>query len=289
MVESASPKDVNELLQFMTSFVQDHFEKTGRRTTGARLAEAIRQRFPNFTFGQVGLTRLADAVQRAEKAGGLVRHRDVNHLEVSPSEATPRSASARATSTISSYVRPDVWRAFVFVTDRDAYFLDRTTGRLVTLMSNNTGLVEAQERDPRFVRIESIAPEAQKDWMGQFVLSQESLNVDDAPINEERWWIAFPTWLQEKDPASIFGWRRFRAEKVVTFIREWAKENGILPDSLFSPPRLPAPATGRDPDRPVKDHATRRAIIAAMEDMPFEQLQDLAIPVRYMLRHFRAR
>jgi hypothetical protein len=273
----------------MTSYVRDYFDRTGRRTSGAALAEAIRKRFPGFAFEQLGLSRLVDAVHRAEEAGGLVRHRDVEHLEVSPSETTPRSASARTMSTMSLYVRPDVWRAFVFVADRYAHFLDRTTGRLVTLMLDDADQVQAQERDPRFIRIVSLAPEAQKEWMRQFVQSQESLNVEDAPFDEERWWIAFPSWLQDQGAANILAWRRFRAEKVVTFIREWANENCILLDSLFSPPRLPAPAGTRRPDRPAENEETRRAIIAAIEDMPFEQLQELAIPVRYMLRHFRPR
>ena len=190
MADSASPKDIRELLQFMASYVRNHLEKTGRRTTGAALADAIRQRFPGFGFAQLGLSRLADAVHRAEEEGALVRHRDVQHLEVSPSEATPRTPSAHAASTMSSYVRPDVWRAFVFVTDRYAHFLDRTTGRLVSLMSNDKDQVSAQERDPRFVRVESIASHAQKDWMRQFLVSQDSLKADDAPINEEEWWIA---------------------------------------------------------------------------------------------------
>lgn len=289
MADSASPKDIPELLQFMASYVRNHLEKTGRRTTGAALADAIRQRFPGFGFEQLGFSRLADAVHRAEEEGALVRHRDVQHLEVSPSEATPRTPSAHAASTMSSYVRADVWRAFVFVTDRYAHFLDRTTGRLVSLMSNDKEQVNAQERDPRFVRVESIAPDAQKDWMRQFLVSQDSLAADDAPINEEEWWIKFPTWLKEQNGEAGFAWRRFRSEKIVTFIREWAKENGILLDSLFSPPRLPTQATPRRKDRPDEDEATRRAIIEVVEKMPFEQLQDLTIPVRYMLRHFRPR
>ena len=289
MADSESPKDVCELIQFMGSYVRDHLEKTGRRTTGAALADAIRRRFPDFGFDQLGFSRLADAVHRAEKEGALVRHRDVQHLEVSPSEDTPRTPSAHAASAMSSYVRPDVWRAFVFVTDRFAHFLDRTTGRLVSLMSNEKEQLNAQERDPRFIRVEPIAPDAQKDWMRQFLDSQDSLAADDAPINEEEWWIKFPTWLKEQNGEANFAWRRFRSEKIVTFIREWAKENGIVPDSLFSPPRLPTQATPRRKDRPDEDEATRRAIVAAVEEMPVEQLQDLSIPVRYVLRHFRPR
>lgn len=288
MAECASPKDIAELIQFISSCVREQFEKTGGRTTGAALAAAIRKQFPGMSYEQLGLSRLADAVRRAEEAGKLVRHRDVKHLEVSPTTATPRSPSTPIASA-SSYVRPDVWRSFVFISDRYAQFLDRTTGRLIVLLSNNTSEIRAHTGNPQFAQINPIAPETQKDWMQQFVMSQESLNVDDAPINEDQWWIAFPAWLQEQNTANIIAWRRFRAEKVVTFIREWAKENGILLNSLFSPPRLPVPTSTRRLDRPVEDEATRRVIIAAIEDMPFEQLQDLAIPVRYMLRHFRPR
>lgn len=289
MAEYAFPRDTNELLQFMTSYVRGHFEETGRRTSGAALADAIRQRFPGFAFEQLGFSRLTDAVRRAEEAGGLVRHRDVKHLEVSPSESTPRSPCARATSPMSSYVRPDVWRAFVFVNDRYAHFLHRTTGRLATLMLNNAEQVQAHERDREFVRIESIAFEDQKEWMRQFVPSQESLDIDDAPINEERWWIAFPAWLQEQGVANLLAWRRFRAGNVVAFIRQWAKENDIRLDSLFSPARVSAQPSAQRGDPAAANVETRAAVMAAIEEMPFEQLQDLAIPVRYLVRHFRPR
>ncbi|MCK4658770.1 MAG: hypothetical protein KAV82_04540 [Phycisphaerae bacterium] len=287
MTDLASPKDVSELVQFITSFVSGRFRETGRRTTGAGLATAIRERFPNFSYEQVGLTRLADAVRRAEKDGGLVRHRDVKHLEVSPSENTPRTTSPLATA--AEYVRPDVWRAFVFVGDEDAHFLERATGRLITLTQDSAPEIDAYEKDERYVRAGPIAAETQKQWMRRFVESEESLSLGNAPIDEERWWVAFPAWLEKHNAQNIQAWRRFRAHQVAEFMRKWATENRILVDALFAPPRPPTPPKPVSVRLRAQDEVTKRAIIAVIEDMPFEQLLELAIPVRYMLRHFKAR
>lgn len=289
MAENALPGDPSELVLFISSYVRNQFEKTGRRTGGAALAEAIRQQFPGRSYEQLGVNRLADAVQLAEKEGRLVRHRDVTHLEVSPSESTPQSPTVSAVSR-SSYVRPDIWRAFVFITNRYAHFLDRTTGRLITVAVDSTAEIQSYRDDRGYIRIESIAPETQQEWMRQFVASRESLDLEDAPIDDEQWWIAFPSWLQKQHSESIQAWRRFRAERVMALVRTWAAENAIPQDTLFAPPRAFAPVDPGVTHRLNEaEDATKCAIIEAIKEMPFEQLQDLAIPVRYILRHFRAR
>jgi len=287
MAESASPCNVSDLVQFIADYVRRQFDQTGGRTTGAVLANAIREKFPGFEYKQVGLSRLADAVGRAEQEGVLVRHRDVKHLEVSPSEATPRSPVVSA-GTSSSYVHADVWRAFLFVND-EKHFLDRESGRLVTLAADDTREIETYKGDTKFAQIDSIAPDIQKDWMRQFVTSQPSLAIDDAPIDEERWWIAFSRWLQEQDAEHILAWRRFRAEKVVRLVREWAKQNDVPATSLFTPQR-PRPRSEILPTTyRGEDEATKRAILSAIREMPLEQLENLSVPVRYLLRHFKAR
>ncbi len=285
MAEYATPPSVEELIQFISSFVREQFESAGRRTTGAALADAVRKRFPDLSYDQLGLSKLADLVHLAEKAGALVRHRDVQHLEVSPSGATPRSSVGLSGPT--SYVRPELWRAFLFVTGRDVHFLERDTGRLITLSPDQAPQVHAYDGDPRFIRITTIAPETQKEWMHDFLRSR-SLDVNAAPMNVERWWSAFPEWLRNQGNDYGSAWPRFRAERVVPIIKQWARDNGLLPDLLFSLPSA-APRSKEKAGGGAEDDATRNAVLAAIRELPFEQLQDFAIPVKYLLRHFRAR
>jgi len=288
MADSATTIVRTELIEFISTYVTDQFNRTGRRTTGAALAEAIRARFPSFSFEQVGLTRLADAVRLAEEAGLLVRHRDVKHLEVSPRESTPRTPSSSAKSA-TPHVRPDVWRALVFVNDTNAHFLDRTTGKLITLVSGQDAELQDHQENQRFVRLSSIPPETQKQWMRDFVESQPALNGADAPFDEEKWWIVFPAWLQDRDPAADQNWRRFRAGRVFSFVKEWGRKNGVQEEMWLSARQPLLPARSQPAYCPHEQEVTRRAILAAIEDLPFEQLADLAIPVRYLLRHLKVR
>jgi hypothetical protein len=69
---------------------------------------------------------------------------------------------------------------------------------------------------------------------------------------------------------------------------QWARDNSLIPDLLLAPPSTP-PQCKEKFGGGSEDDATRSAILAAIRELPFEQLQDFAVPVKYMLRHFRAR
>jgi hypothetical protein len=187
------------------------------------------------------------------------------------------------------HVRPDVWRALVFVNDTNTHFLDRMTGRLIALASDQVAKLQDHLENQRFVRLGPIPPGTQKQWMREFVESQTSLNGRDAPFDEEKWWIAFPAWLQNRDPAAAQTWRGFRAQKVLSFVKEWGRKNGVQEDLWLSARQPLSLARSAPPFTFDQREATRRAILAAIEDLPFEELADLAIPVRYLLRHLKVR
>lgn len=290
MNEAPSPPTIDELVQFIGTHVAEHHAKTGRRTDGAALAFAIRAKFPGLDYHDLGVSRLADVVLLAERKGQVIRHRDVRHLEVSPSSAREMSTQLEDHTTYAQArprVRSDIWRAFVFVSPDEQHILERATGRLIS----GSAIGETMPTDfddHRYVRITRISPDLQKEWMRQFVQSRDSLNIDEAPIDVENWWRQFPDWVRKISPDLEQEWRRFRTKQVSTFLRRWAESNEVPSASLFvttQPRHAPETSIAATPE---DEQAIRRAVIAAISEMPLTELEDLQIPVRYMLRHFRA-
>ena len=289
-IQSSGPT-LDELLQFISQTVVDHFTDTKQRTNGAYLAEAIRARWAGFNYELVGLTRLSDAIRMAEERELIVRHRDVKHLELSPGPATGLTKSLELTATPSykpQYVRPDIWRAFALITPGQSNYLDTANTQVVSRPASSQPPTDDQNAD-RFILIEPVPLEDQRRWMREYVESKESLSIFDAPINDQQCYIRFPEWLQTISPEYAKDWRQFRTRCVVEFVKNWASQHSVQSDDFFvraGSQREPAEKTLQ---QQRGDDSAREAIIAAVREMPLEDLERLAIPLRYVLRHFKPR
>lgn len=295
MSNSTDDPSVETFLTFISEYVVDHFKKTGRRTDGAALAEAIRTKFPGFKYEQVGLSRLSDAVRCAEEQGLVVRHHDVKHLELSPGSSSGLSVDSRVSDrdlATLPHVKPEVWRAFVFVSRAANRCFDRETSQVVVIDESNPLRQDLPKREERYVKITPIPDSTQQEWMETFVGDREWLTADESPIRVEEWWLRFPEWLRSLDRGLDREWNRIRTQKVLDHIRKWASDNHILVERLLSPPlrilKHRAQSICRHGSLSEVD-ALRSAVLAAVGEMPLEDLENLALPVRYILRHFQPR
>ena len=216
----SSGPTLDQLLQFISGVVLNHFTETQLRTNGAFLAERIRAEFPDFNYQQVGVSRLSEAVAKAEEAGLVVRHRDVKHLELSPGPATGLTKSVASTTSRSyrsQYVRPDIWRAFAFVAPGQRHFLDSITSEIVSTSSDESPPTD-NDNATRYIPIQPIPVEEQRRWMREYAESKESLSVFDEPINDPKYYLRFPEWIQRVAPELTKDWRQFRTQRIVEFI-----------------------------------------------------------------------
>lgn len=292
MASAASPgPTLDRLLQFISKVVLDHFTETRQRTNGAYLAEKIRAEFPGFSYEQVGLTRLSDAVAKAEETGLIVRHRDVKHLELSPGPATGLTKSVALTSSRSCrplYVRSDIWRAFAFVAPDQRYFLDSITNEVVSTSSTESPPTDDQNAE-RYAPIQPIPVEEQRRWMREYAESKESLDVFDSPISDPQCYLRFPEWIQRVAPELAKDWRQFRTQRVVEFVKSWVSRNQVSAEGFFAPTRSRREFGVEFTSESGGEDLAREAIIAVVREMPLEDLERLAIPLRYVLRHFKPR
>lgn len=289
-IQSSGPT-LDDLLQFISSTVIDHFTRTKQRTDGAYLAEVIRAKWAGFNYEQVGLSRLSDAVRAAEERGLITRHRDVKHLQLSPGPATGLTKSLELTSTPPykpQYIRPDIWRAFALFTPGQNNYLERTTNEIVSQPATAPSLTGDND-DSRYILVEPIPLEEQRRWMREYVESKDALTIFDAPISDPQCYIRFPEWIQRKSPELARDWRQFRTQYVVEFIKSWGSQHGVPTDDFFVRAGAHRDAVGEVPELQFNDTVTRDAIVAAIRDMPLEELERLTIPLRYILRHFKPR
>ena len=292
MASTISPGPaLDELLQFISDVVLHHFEETRQRTNGAYLAEKIRGRFPDFSYEQVGLPRLSDAVLKAEERGLVVRHRDVKHLELSPGPATGLTKSVASITSQPyrpQYVRPDIWRAFAFISPGQRHFFDSTRNKIVSAPSNESPPTDNLNAT-RYISIQPILVEEQQRWMREYAESKESLNVFDAPINDPKCYVRFPEWIQRVAPKLAGDWRRFRTQRIVEFIKSWVSQHQVSADGFFTPTRPRRELADDTTSEAGGESAVREAIVAVVREMPLEDLERLAIPLRYVLCHFKPR
>ena len=116
-------QSLDALMGLISRVVAERYHEGGLPTNGAYLAEVIRRELPGFSYEQVGLTRLSDAVALAERQGLVVRSRAVKHLEVLPTNVASLRERGRVLpgcgraldESVPPHIRPDVWRAFVYV------------------------------------------------------------------------------------------------------------------------------------------------------------------------------
>lgn len=280
----------NDIAKVIGEFVASEFRRTNRPVSGARLATKIRSEFPDFPYGQHWLAPL---VNLAEREGVVVRNRQVKHLELIPSkednsltvaEVPSRLAIPKQREASSQHrVHPDLWRAFLFISTSEPSYFNRDDGRVVP-----SYLVSVPPR-ANLIPIPAIPADVQQNWTKEFLQSVPSLPIEDAPTDESDWWLKFPQWLRSKGEGLDVAWRSFRAYRVLVKIREWIKQHGIPEDLVFQSKKIcSAPAATSSPCQspPDAEASIRTALVAAIAEMSLDELKEIAIPVRHILRHF---
>ena len=134
------------------------------------------------------------------------------------------------------------------------------------------------------MEIERIPDETQIAWAKQFVKSSTST---DECSDEDARALAFAK--DRRFSASVVrSWKSFMSSKVVDTIRAWAAENDIETDEILVPVKHRHEA-GPSRETIGNDPKLRKSIMAAINEMQTSELDELAIPVKYIRRHFVAK
>jgi len=278
---------LNGIVQFIGQEVARHLSETGQPMDGATLANRIRQTYPTFSYAQVGIERLGEAVKEAEQQGLVCRDRHVKHMALLPGPSLPGDgtpASSRGGFQASRYVRPDIWRAVVLLPGTHDTFYDRDTGRLVGPQESH-GNQDAVSR--RFVKLEPIPSKVQQGWVKEHF--GDTGGPPDSVLADKRWWAGFASWLKEQDRDVLIKWNRFRAQRVSGYLTDWAQRHDVPPGALFERSASRVVRAASQEERRERGALAREAVVQAIGEMTPDELGELRIPLKYLLKHLRAK
>ena len=284
------PASADELVKFISMSVLDHYQKTGASVDGSLLAFWVRREFPALSYPKLGLTKLGDAVRIATARNLISRNPNVKHLEVSPiiANVTPPTEAAVAPPTRdAAYVRQDIWRAMVFVSQSAISFFSRSAKNLREIDRTDANTLRSLRADPQYVEVERVESSAQLQWLKEFLDSRGKLdeNTENSLLDLIR------GGLHKMGAAIARDWKAERSRHVVGHVRKWAAAHQIAEADVLTPASRDAKKTN-SPDQLTDGHITktedaiRRALLATLEEMSLSELENIAIPIRHILRHF---
>jgi hypothetical protein len=275
------PASAEALVEFIAKSARTHYTRTGRGIDGSALAILLRAQYPGLDYVKLGLSKLGDAVRLGEVKGLIKRNPTVKHLEVCPVESEQEKPSQatlqqRRVAPELLYIKPDLWRAAVLSPSER------------TVMNRETGALASESGPARAATDVDIVPVTEEDqisWLKEFLTSKQIAGIESIEFLRSLLYGR----IADFGAPTVRDWKFFRSRKAVEHIRRWADKNKI-PESLVL---MPANYVARrdksklEGSRDTQDEAARRAgALAVIAEMPLEEIEKLAVPLRYVLRHF---
>ncbi len=267
------PANPEELIGFIARVVQEQHQRTGRGLDGSVLAHLIRREYPGLDYISLGMAKMGDAVRLAVSRNVIQQKKGVRHLEVTPIDTEP-PAPARDLQ----FVRPDLWKAMVLSPHGSHYFFNQKSAELVQAGQSDVGRYRS---DTNFVEVDPVTEGVQGQWLKDYLRSKGKVIDED----EETIRGLLRSGIRDFGSAIAQDWRTVRSRKAVDHVRQWASRHAIPDVAVLVPPNR-EPRKTRAPEQPAGEDRIRQAILASIGEMPLDELQGLAIPMRYILRHF---
>jgi hypothetical protein len=253
--------------------------------TAAAVGMYMRAAAPDVNYRAFGKRSLLVILQELEQAGRVRLVKTAKGaLAVEPTEkagtpATQPAARAQASTPSFNPLHVAVWNAFVMGAPVGRRFMHRTTGAL------RSGLEFPPSPADEWVEIQPIPLEAQREWATRFLAEEAG---DHAP--QLRSALAEPGWhprvflstLKTVSEGLARRWNLFRSQQVSTHVQAWLDRYAVAHHLAFN---SPARSVSVEPTVDTGDagrEATRRAILAALETLPLDQLLDLRLPAGAM-------
>ena len=256
---------------------------TDQPVTGAILAEQLRIRFPDKSYIDFGYQKLAEPVNELVQSGQLARNSRVKHLEVAPpSWSFDESRSLENSKpTGRSYIREDAWLAFAMHHERAVAIYDRKESKFRVLNCD-----AKPEKDQ--IVVETLSNDTHLSWVECFV-TEKKLTTQPEMLQSKSVLRDFSVWMQNQPSNIQHDWKEYRAGKVATAIRDWCNSNGVESDEFLTQviPSFSRRTTLNSGDRTEVD--ARAAILKCVADLSSDDLLDIKLPLRVVLKYFKPR
>ncbi|XZE17508.1 hypothetical protein SH449x_002782 [Pirellulaceae bacterium SH449] len=262
--------------------VEQLYSETNKPITGAVLAERLRTSL-QASYTDVGYVKLSEPIHELVESQQLKRNRRVKHLEVAPPSFEfdlPKTQGCPSV-TKGTYVREDAWPVFAMLHDRSIAVFDKQLMKF-RLLADDATLRDSQ------IRVATPSNTDHRNWIDQFAHA-EGLSLEPALTQTDGVLREFSVWMQSQDTNLQHKWKDFRAAKVADVIREWAARNGVDANDFLSPviSRYSARTTATPANKPEAE--IRSAVLRCVADLSLDELDNIMLPLRVVLKHFKPR
>jgi hypothetical protein len=316
-MQSAFSSDVRGAFELLRDVVYD-LEARGRITVSAGIKPEMQRRsLGGFDERRLGFRNFSDFLRAAQRAGIIARVRAADGREVfgavgqRPSRTESfqsRGARSLPQRPIPSTrpqgserrLRPDIWAAFVDWKENIKRVYDRERGRAYKFPVDPQPGERPEDAEvraaalanaARFVPIEPIGMEQQREWMLAFIDSHSThplaVPLRNTMAHGDRPFQAFSR-IVRTDPDLAREWNRTRLNRVAAVVTAWMADHELQFDLWEGAAdherdaRLTPPAREVEPDQELR--RLRAALHAAIERMPEAELLKLSIPLQYLTR-----
>lgn len=185
-----------------------------------------------------------------------------------------------------------VWHAFTNENLTNERYLNKETGNVWSLPGNPPDVESG-----KWLKVEPISSVAQKEWVEEF-LSNEGVTKDaeiEASLAESNWYTSFPICVNRKQAGTSRRWNAFRSSKVVGHVLNWAEQNEVDRELIlfhstpkrFQPGFKKTNRSFRTRNTDTNDGDLRSALLNAIQQMSDEELLEVSIPARYLVKSLR--
>ena len=271
----------SEYLDTVLQIIRSNQQPAGLKAS--TLGQLIIRRLPNERWTQFGFTTLKSVLLQLEQRGVIRLGLDAQKtLAVWIVDEPPAASSLPPPAQKYSPLKQDFWRAFAISWPSGRRFANRLSG------SVRMGLAEEPHPADQWTEITPLSETEQKDWARQFLIDNH--RNDDALIralDQAAWFVEFPRVLRETDRSLSFNWNRRRSEKVSAAVQNWCAEHKFDLELAFEQ-GIPSPhvALTRKQPLPEAPDRARSVVLAALSRMSTDELIELPIPAKYMLKEF---
>lgn len=262
--------------------VEQLYSETEKPTTGAVLAERLRTSL-QASYKDVGYAKLSEPINELVESQQLWRNRRVKHLEVAPPSFEFDLPKTQGCSSVprGTYVREDAWPVFAMLHDRSIAVFDKQLLKF-RLLADDATLRDSQ------IRVATPSNNDHQNWIDQFAQA-EGLSLEPALTQADGILREFSVWIQSQDIGLKHKWKDFRTARVADVIHKWAASNGLEATDFLSPviSRYSARTTATSVINPETD--IRSAVLRCVADLSLDELDNIVLPLRVVLKHFKPR
>lgn len=275
--------DYPEFLDLVVQLIRKNPKPDNGIITAAALGGLLQIAAPDVNWKMFGKRSLLEVLQDLAANGRVnLTKTDKGALAVALTDQAVKVATPQ-TATFNP-LRKAIWEAFVLTAPTGRRFIHRTNG------SVRAGLDVAPTPADEWIEITPISSSTQMEWAREFLATQPEDQLGAArQLFSSGDWTAqqFGTLLREADESAARSWNLYRSSRVSAEVQKWFTGES-LPNEWAFQQQTPAVQAGQSHSREflidsLSKEETKRIILAALADLPVENLLEIPIPAGILL------